>query len=59
MCIFAPIFNTLDILDMKKTFAMWAVVALGCSVWAQQPVEGDAIVMTVAGKDVTRAEFEY
>ena len=59
MCIFAPIFNTLDILDMKKTFAMWAVMALGCSAWAQQPVEGDAIVMTVAGKDVTRAEFEY
>lgn len=34
-------------------------MALGCSVWAGEPVENDAVVMTVAGKDVTRMEFEY
>jgi peptidyl-prolyl cis-trans isomerase SurA len=43
---------------MKKLFAMWAFVALGCNMWAQSP-EQDAVVMNVAGKDVTRAEFEY
>lgn len=43
---------------MKKPFAMWAAMALGCTLWAQQPA-ADAVVMTVAGKDVTRTEFEY
>lgn len=39
---------------MKKTYALLvaAMAALGC--WAQNPV-----LMTVNGKDVTRAEFEY
>ncbi len=37
---------------------MLATMALGCSMWAGQPVD-DAVVMTVAGKDVTRSEFEY
>lgn len=43
---------------MKKPFVMLAALALGCTVWAQTPAD-DAVVMTVAGKDVTRAEFEY
>ena len=43
---------------MKKPFVMWAAMAWGCMMWAQTPAE-DAVVMTVAGKDVTRAEFEY
>ncbi len=43
---------------MKKLFAMWAFVALGCNMWAQSP-EKDVVVMNVAGKDVTLAEFEY
>ncbi|MBR5803030.1 MAG: peptidylprolyl isomerase [Bacteroidaceae bacterium] len=43
---------------MKKPFAVWAAMAVGCSMWAQQQV-ADAVVMTVAGKDVTRSEFEY
>lgn len=33
-------------------------MALGSSVWAQQ-LEDNTIVMTVAGKNVSRAEFEY
>ncbi|MBQ8866792.1 MAG: peptidylprolyl isomerase [Bacteroidaceae bacterium] len=43
---------------MKKPFIALAVMAWGCTVWAQKPAE-DAVVMTVAGKDVTRTEFEY
>lgn len=43
---------------MKKPFVMWAAMAWGCMMWAQTPAE-DAVVMTVAGKNVTRAEFEY
>lgn len=42
---------------MKRPFAILAALAIGMGLWAQQ--ETDAVVMTVAGKDVTRAEFEY
>lgn len=39
---------------MKKSFAAFALSLAGMSCWAQNPV-----LMTVNGKDVTRAEFEY
>lgn len=35
---------------------LFAVMAIGFNVWAQQ---NDPVVMRVAGKDVTRSEFEY
>ena len=34
---------------------LFAVMAIGFNVWAQQ---NDPVVMRVAGKDVTRSEFE-
>ena len=43
---------------MKRPFVMLAAMALGSSVWAQQ-LEDNTVVMTVAGKNVSRAEFEY
>lgn len=39
---------------MKRTFTALCVAVTSLSAWAQNPV-----LMTVNGKDVTRAEFEY